>query len=115
MWIRFVLATLGASVFIHWLKKFLGIRREFYVPDWDGILERGLIFLTFEMGSLYFLLTPLIVLVRVLFYLFTHGSFDITLHSEAGAEYQKVKMKTEMLIDLCLSPLLAIIIFVFVL
>ena len=115
MWVRFFLATIGASLFIHWLKRFLGIKREIYVPDWDGLIERSLIFTTFELGSIYFLFIPLIILARVTFYIFSHGSYELIMRSEAGAEYQKVKMKSEMLIDLCLSPLLAIIVYIFIL
>jgi len=113
MWLRLILATLGVSIFLSLLKNFLDLRKGWHL-DWDGICERALIVLIFWPGGLFFILLPINILFRIFFYLNLHGHLEILRINEPGALFQKVRIKSELLVDLLGSPLSAILICFFV-
>ena len=108
MWMRLLLATLGASILLSLFKNFLELRRGWSL-DWDGWIERSLIVIIFSIGSWAYLILPSVILARILFYLAWHKHLEILRVTEPGALYQRVKFKSELVVDLIGSPLLGIL------
>jgi len=113
MWLRLILATLGVSIFLSLLKNFLALEKGWRL-DGDGICERALIVLIFWQGGVVFILLPIVILFRIFFYLNLHRHLDIIKINEPGALFQKIKIKSELLVDLLGSPLSAILICFFI-
>lgn len=112
--IGLILSTYGASFILYYIKATFIDRKIQYKRDWDGMLERGTVTLLFLLGPKLILITPFVVAARILYYLSVSGHLknwlDITRRIEPSVEYQKVKLKGYLSVDLAGSPLLAIII-----
>ncbi len=101
-WGTLAIAAFGGSYLIYYLTNFLLEEKAKFYFDWDGVAERALIaYLVMTPGRLYFI--PLVVLAKIAVRLFTLGYLpDISA--------QKVKLKSELALELFLSPLFAIVI-----
>jgi hypothetical protein len=113
MWIRLLLATLGASILLSLFKNFLELKRGWGL-DWDGTIERALIVLIFYLGSWTFIFLPAVISSRILFYLTWHRHLEILKVTEPGALYQRIRIKSELVVDLIGSPLLGILACLFI-
>jgi len=113
MWMRLLLATLGASILLSLLKNFLDLKRGWGL-DWDGLIERALIVAVFAVGSWTYLFLPSVILARILIYLAWHKHLEILRINEPGALYQRIRFKSELVVDLIGSPLLGILTCLFI-
>ncbi|MFA4967085.1 MAG: hypothetical protein WC624_02570 [Candidatus Margulisiibacteriota bacterium] len=109
MYLRLITATVGVSISLFLLFYILGIRRGLKI-DWDGLTERLFIVIFFSAGGMGFYLIPLIILIRIYYYLNARGNLWFARNNEPAVEMQKAKFKTEMVMDLALSPALAILV-----
>ena len=107
MALKLLLATLGVSFFLFYLKKFLSLNPE-KLWDLDGMVERAFIIMTVRQG--WFWLIPIIILLRITVYLLERGHLEFLKSNEPGMLFQRVKIKSELLVDLVLSPLCALLI-----
>lgn len=76
--------------------------------------ERVLIVLIFRQNGMFFALLPFLILSRIIYYLTSRGHLEILGVNEPGALFQKIKIKSELLVDLLGSPLSAILICLFI-
>jgi len=106
MLLRLIFGTIGVSAFLSALFFILGLKRK-SLFDWDGIIERALIVVIFTTGGPFYFVIPVVIAIRILFYLNLHSFVN---NREPAMEFQKIKFKTEMLLDLILSPVLAVFI-----
>jgi len=109
MWLRLILATIGVSGIRYLLFYILRVGRGLKI-DWDGIIERIFIVFLISGGGIFIWLIPLVVLTRVFYYLGIRSRIWFTAGHEPAMEFQKINFKTEMLLDLSLSPALSILI-----
>lgn len=107
MALKLLLATLGVSFFLFYLKKFLTLNPE-KLWDLDGLVERALILIALWQG--WALAVPFIIAVRIMYYLAERGHLEFLKSNEPGMLFQRVKIKSEILVDLVLSPLGALLI-----
>ncbi len=106
-----LLSTLGGSFIIHYLKNFLLKERLKFRPDWDGLLERLCITSLLIALPAYWLLIPLVILIKAVFRIYLLGFLTgIGQTREPGAASQKVLYKAELASDLILSPAFAILV-----
>lgn len=113
MWIAILLATLGVSIFLYFTKNFLGLNPAFFW-DWDGLVERALLVYIIRTQTMVWVLVPLIILSRIIIYLIAHGHLEFLKEDEPGALFQRVKIKSEMLVDVIASPLIAVILSIYI-
>jgi len=109
MYLRLLASTVGVSIFLNLLFFALRIRRAEKI-DWDGLAERFFIVLLFSAGTIGYLIIPPVIIGRVIFYLNSRGDLWFVRKDEPAVEMQKSQFKTEMLLELILSPALAILI-----
>ena len=103
-------SAFGGTLLIHFLKNFLLTEKGQLAWDWDGIIERALIAYLVAAGSWLFLI-PVIILIKVVFRLATIGLIANFLSvEEPGVVSQRVKLKSELALDLIISPLFAILV-----
>jgi len=106
-----ILSTLGGTFILHYLKNFLLKERRKFRLDWDGIIERLCITYIIIAAPAYWLIIPLIILIKAIFRLFLLGFIPgIAQTTEPGAASQKVLLKAELAFDLFLSPAFAILV-----
>ncbi|KPJ69011.1 hypothetical protein AMJ44_04915 [candidate division WOR-1 bacterium DG_54_3] len=106
-----ILSTLGGTFILHYLKNFLLKERTKFHLDWDGLLERlGVTYIMIAVFH-FWMLIPLIVLLKAFLRLTILGFIPgISQTTEAGGTPQKVLLKAELAFDLLLSPAFAILI-----
>ncbi len=109
MMIRLLTATFGASLVLAIAFNLLKIERRRKI-DWDGIGERALIVIFYTAGGVWLLLIPLTILLRVSYYLYTHWKSYLFEKGEPALDFQRAEFKTEMLLDLILSPALGLLV-----
>ncbi|MFA4844127.1 MAG: hypothetical protein WC632_04160 [Candidatus Margulisiibacteriota bacterium] len=110
LWGTLACAAFGGSIFLHYLKNFLLKEEATLTFDWDGVIERALIAYCFATGR-WLWAVPLIIIVKIIYRLALLGFSSRWLRSnEPGAVSQKVNLKTELALDLFLSPLFAIVV-----
>ena len=105
------LSTLGGTFLLHYLKNFLLKERIKFHLDWDGLLERlGITYII--MAAFHFwILIPLLILLKALLRLAILGFIPgISQTAEPGGASQKVLLKAELAFDLLLSPAFAILV-----
>jgi len=113
MWLSLgtlAIAAFGGAFLLHYLKNFLLKEKLRFSWDWDGVLERGLIAgtIVFFPDRLYFI--PLIIIIKIAGRLLWLGfAAGLTRVNEPAIAYQKVLLKTELALDLFVSPLFAIL------
>ncbi len=101
-WGTLAIAAFGGSFLIYYLTNFLLEEKAKFSFDWDGVAERALIaYLVMTPGWLY--LIPLVVVAKIAVRL-----FSLRYLPEIAA--QRVKLKSELALELFLSPLFAIVI-----
>ena len=106
MFLYFALITFGVSVFLYLLKYILNFSRKW---DWDGFIERFFIGIVFLSNRFVVPIIALIIVIRIVYYIYRSLAYISVFRGE-GLEFQKIQFKEEMLLDIILSPLLAIII-----
>ncbi len=113
MWPRLVLATIGVSLFLSLLYNLLGLRRGLRF-DWDGLIERTLIVIVFSWGGVFYWLIPILIIIHSIYYFNVRGDLWFLKSAEPAAEFQKVRYKTEIILDIILGPLISILICLFI-
>jgi len=115
--IGLIISTYGSSFILYYIKTTFVDRKILYRRDWDGMLERGVITLLMLGGWKFILIIPVIVAVRIFYYLSfaSHPKewSDIIKRIEPPFEYQKIKLKSYLSIDLIGSPILAVLVGIF--
>jgi|GEM_PF-370363 len=110
-------STYGSSFVLYYIKTTFIDKQIFYRRDKDGMIERGIVFSLLLLPWQLFLLIPVIVGIRILYYLNFTSHFkewvDIIKRIEPSVEYQKVKLKSYLTVDLVGSPVLAVLIGIF--
>ena len=106
-----IIATIGGTCLLHFIKNFLLKERVKFHLDWDGILERlGITYIIIAIPN-FWLIIPAIIILKALFRLSLLGFIPgISRTNEPGASAQKVLLKSELAFDLFLSPALAILV-----
>jgi hypothetical protein len=106
-----ILSSLGGTFVVHYLKNFLLKEKIKLHLDWDGLLERLCITYIILAAPGFWLLVPLIVIIKILFRLGLLGFVPgISQSNEPGTASQKVLLKAELAFDLLLSPAFAILV-----
>lgn len=106
-----ILSSIGGTFVIHYLKNFLLKEKIKLHLDWDGLLERLCITYIILAAPGFWMLIPIIVLIKILFRLALLGIIPgISQSSEPGTASQKVLLKAELACDLLLSPAFAILV-----
>ena len=106
-----LLATLGGSLLIHWLRNFILVEKSPFQFEWDSLLERLCLSYIMINALQFWPLIPVIIILKLSYRLFQLGSkMTISTSDEPGNAWQKVLFKTELSFDLFLSPAWAILI-----
>ncbi|MFH1576814.1 MAG: hypothetical protein ABID35_04660 [Candidatus Margulisiibacteriota bacterium] len=109
--IALILATLGGTFILHWLKNFLLKEKVRFSLDWDGLLERLCVSYIIIAAPDLWLFVPVVIALKVIFRLVILGFFpSISSSTEPGNVSQKVLLKSELAFDLFVSPTFAILI-----
>jgi hypothetical protein len=104
-------ASIGGTFILHYLKNFLLKEKIKFYFDWDGILERLCIAYIILETPQFWLLIPLIILVKLLMRIYLLKSIaGLTQTSEPGIASQKVLYKAELAFDTFASPAFAILV-----
>ncbi len=112
--IQLIIGTYGGSFIIYYLKRDFVDERALYRRDIDGMIERLIIMLLFILNGPLFFLIPVVSAIRIIFYLLIIARLKelrgIIIRAEPSISYQRVKLKSNIIIDLAVSPLFAVII-----
>lgn len=102
---------LGGTFFIHYLKNFLLKEKISFALDWDGMLERLCITYILVTSLQLWLFIPLIIALKVLYRIAVLALVPgLGQTREPAAASQKVLLKSELALDLLLSPFFAILV-----
>ncbi|MBN3032551.1 MAG: hypothetical protein JW873_00455 [Candidatus Saganbacteria bacterium] len=108
-WGTLAIAAFGGSFLIHYLNNFLLQEKAGFAFDWDGVAERALIAACLlKAAPLWWL--PLIIMVKIAGRVAALGFLPLFKAGEPGLVPQKVKTKAELALELCLSPLFALVV-----
>jgi hypothetical protein len=102
------ISAFGGSFLIHYLTNFLLEEKARFAFDWDGVIERGLITYLIASQTLLFLI-PVVVALKILARL-AGLSGRLFKTNEPGVVSQKVKLKSELALELIVSPAFAILV-----
>ena len=109
--IALIISTGGGSLLIFLIKKNFTDASIKYTFDPLGILERLIITVFVPMGSFFLLAIPVVVAIKVGYYLFGLSAWSsMFAREEPAITYQKVKFKGSLAVELIGSPLFAILI-----
>ena len=104
------IAAFGGSFLIYYLTNFLLQEKAKFAFDWDGVIERGAV-AYLVMTPKFILLIPVVILVKIAVRLIMLGFFSSILRTdEPGGVAQKVARKSELALELLLSPAFAILV-----
>lgn len=96
------IAAFGGSFLIYYLTNFLLEEKAKFSFDWDGVAERALIaYLVMTPGWLYAI--PFVVLAKI-------AARLLSLRYLPEISAQRVKLKSELALELFLSPLFAVVV-----
>jgi hypothetical protein len=104
-----LLASLGGEFLVFLLKKLLVDQRTSFTFDLSGIVERMALVTAIAAGGLFLIFIPVIILARAFFILEQKelikysGILNI---KEPAIEFQKIKLKSDLVITLLSSPLI---------
>jgi hypothetical protein len=108
-WGTLSVSAFGGAFFIYYLTNFLLTEKAKFAFDWDGVIERALItYCVLKPGLLWWL--TVIIAVKLAARLAAFGWQALYQTKEPGLISQKVKTKSELALELCLSPLFAFVI-----
>jgi hypothetical protein len=107
-----LLTSIGGEYLVYFFKKLLVDKRVGSRVEFSGMLERTILLLCIVYGGLMLWLIPLVILIRAIFVL-TKANFvrfsGLLNRKEPSLEFQKIRLKSELLINLLLSPALGIL------
>jgi hypothetical protein len=105
------IAAFGGTLLIHYLRNFLLTEKLPLAWDWDGLIERAAIAYLIIAKPDWWYLIPGAILLKLMFRLAGLAlTGSISKRPEPGAVYQKVTLKSELALELLLSPAFAILV-----
>jgi hypothetical protein len=108
----FLIAVIGGELLIYLIKRLLVSEKIGFSFDVSGMIERVLLIAAILGGGIFYYLIPVIILVRA-FILAGEGTFKkiacIINREEPALEFQKIRLKSELTVDLLSSPAIGVI------
>jgi hypothetical protein len=113
--VKYALAALVSAVvgsmLLFAIKKNLVDPGAKYAVDYIGVIERAAITVVVPAGGLYLLIIPVVIFAKAILKIFgLFGSSSIFSREEPAIVYQKVRMKSNLAVELIASPLFAVIV-----
>ncbi len=106
------LAAVGGEFIVSWTKKLLLGPSSRHILDISGAVERMLLVMLIYAGGQYVLLVPFIIVIRWLMVISGMNAkkfADIIKRMEPAVEFQKIRLKSEMTINLLASPVMGVL------
>lgn len=107
-----IISVFGGEFLIFFLKKYFLNPRSVFTFELSGMIERASIITAFVLGGLFFAAIPAMIIIRGAYVLNKEGLEKLSsliTKEEPALEYQKIKLKFEIIITVSVSPLLGIL------
>jgi len=109
--IAVLISAFGGALFLSLIKKYITVTSVKIQLDPPGMLERSLITVFVALGSFYVFFIPLIIFAKGIYIISNlTGWAGLLERREPTMAYQKVKLKSNIAVELLASPLFAIIV-----